>query len=199
MLDDKKERTVQLYGINLAVFVTTRLILFPDIMNNCARDGGYCINVIPPQPPRRRMPRRKGTRTRKGKRRGLNAPKPDPAALGQQHTRLPAGAAAAGANAGAGVAGQQQPAASNSPFSFLDSLFGPPAAGGADPFASMFGMSMFFRKKRQAPGYEPGEVAEIPRIRRGENMYNFLNTHCRKSEFDFGCRNTGGMCCLPHL
>lgn len=169
-------------------------ILFTDIMNNCPRDGGYCINVIPPPPPRRRQPRRKGTRTRKGQRRapGSNKPKPDPLALGQQHTKLPA-AAGGGSAAPAPAQAQPKPQQSTRPFSFFDSLFGP----SSDPFASMFGMSMLLRKKRQA--FEPGEMAEMPRIRRGENMFNFLNTHCRKSEFDFGCRNTGGMCCLPHL
>lgn len=158
-------------------------------MNNCARDGGYCINVIPPPPPRRRQPRRKGTRTRKGQRLtpGQKKPKPDPMSLGQQHTRLPA---AAGGGSAAPAAGQQ--AVTQRPMGFFDSLF-----GANDPFSTMFGMSMLFRKKRQA--FEPGEMAEMPRIRRGENMFNFLNTHCRKSEFDFGCRNTGGMCCLPHL
>ena len=184
----------------------TAVLLFTDIMNNCARDGGYCINVIPPAPPapprqpkRRQQPRRKGTRTRKGQRRGSNKPKPNPLTLSQQHTRLPAAAGGGPAAPRTPVRPQQQQQqqapVTNRPFSFFDNLFGP---GPSDPFASMFGMSMLMRKKRQAP-LEPSEIAEMPRIRRGENMFNFLNTNCRKSEFDFGCRNTGGMCCLPPL
>ena len=74
-------------------------------MQNCARNGGFCINIIPPRPPQRkrhrakkrmgpatgaRMGRRMGgrmsTRTRKG-----NKPKPSPRAVGAQHNVLPKG------------------------------------------------------------------------------------------------------------
>jgi len=202
--------------------LNTNVVLCTEIMNNCARDGGFCINVIPPQPPRRRQQqrRRQGTRTRKGSR--TQQGKPDPASLGAQHARLPAsagGGVAATAGAAAAAPGgyvdpnvatggvpatiNQTPDVANQgtsgPFSFFDSLFGPAPAGGAqtDPMLGFFGLSMF-RKKRQAP-MDPEAAAEIPRIAPGESMFNFLNAHCRKSEMDFGCHSTGYMCCLPHL
>ncbi|KAH3824329.1 uncharacterized protein LOC127831973 [Dreissena polymorpha] len=181
---------------------------YNSMMNNCARDGGFCINVLPPPPPPRRVPQRPGTRTRKGGRPGPAggaAGKPDPNSLGQQHTRLPASVGGGPANANTGAVGgasslgaPSTPAPANGgPFSIFDNMFGP--SNPNDPFGGMGGMltwSMMTRKKRQV---EPGEAAEVPRIMPGENMMTFLSTHCRKSEFDFGCQRTGGMCCLPHL
>ena len=62
-----------------------------EMRNNCAREGGFCINIIPPPLPRRRWNRRRGpargrmprTKTKKG-------------------TRNNRGRGAAGAGAGAG-------------------------------------------------------------------------------------------------
>lgn len=184
------------------------------MMNHCALDGGFCINVLPPPPPPRpRAPARPGTRTRKGGRprpAGGAAGKPDPNSLGAQHTRLPASAGGGAAIANTGAAGgvpslgapsTAPPAAAPTNgglFSFFDNMFGPSQPN--DPFGGMNGMlamGMMTRKKRQAA--EPVEAAEVPRMMPGENMMQFLSTHCRKSEFDFSCRNTGGMCCMPHL
>lgn len=140
--------------------------------------------------------RGRGTRTRKGSR-------PDPRALGQQHTRLPASAqATAGAAGGAGGAAAPAPPASQggSQYPAQNNNNGFFFGNSADPMNSLFGMMMFSRKKRQAPTMlEPAEIAEIPRRRKGQSMFNYLNAHCRKSEFDFACRRTGGMCCLPFL
>lgn len=178
-----------------------------DVMQNCRRDGGFCINTIPPPPPRPRgQPRGRGrgrgrggpgpTQTRKGTR-------PSARDMGATHQRLPASAGSAppgGAPypppAPAGGAPYQPPSPnapqpSNDPFGF-----GFPSSPN-DPFGGMMPFMFFTRRKRQAA--EPMEPHEIPRIRRGENMFNFLNQHCRKSEFDFGCRKEGGTCCLPHL
>ena len=173
-------------------------------MNNCRREGGYCINTAPPRPRRRNrnMRRRMGTRTRKGKRQ-----KPSPRALGAQNTVLPGGARPAAAGGRAGKVPQQHMGAHGpttpgytDPFSALFN-FGSSGTGsntGTNSFDPFLGMMMFTRKKRQAqaaPFFEPGEA---PIRMPGQSMFSFLNQHCMKSEFDFGCRNTGGMCCVPH-
>lgn len=183
---------------------------YRDMQMNCARDGGYCINVIPPPPPRRRQNRRRmRTNTRKGQR----ARRPSPAAVGASHTRLPASARAAGGAAAAPAPSPSAYPAQQQQNSFFNPFFlgggggGGTGAGGmtqgvgqsANPMNDFFPFMFMTRKKRQAPAAEPGEAAERPRIMRGEQMFTFLNRHCRKSEFDFGCRNEGGMCCLPHL
>ncbi|XP_045162944.2 uncharacterized protein LOC123527514 isoform X1 [Mercenaria mercenaria] len=198
------------FGIQNSVSIVQQM---REIEQNCFRDGGYCINTIPPTPPRRRNNNRRrgggarggaggrmGTRTRTGSR-------PDPRALGAQHTRLPGSTQpAGGAPLAAGAPAYPPPArgAANNP---------PPPAGQTptqqqnnglfnfgsnpnDPYGSLFSMMMFTRKKRQAGVPEPHER---PRRRQGQSMYAFLNQHCRKSEFDFGCRREGGMCCLPFL
>lgn len=183
-----------------------------EIEQNCFRDGGYCINTIPPPPPRRRNNNRRrpgaarGTRTRTGAR-------PDPRAVASTHTRLPGSSQPSGGVAPppAGRAPAYTPAQpAHSPAAY-DPAGGPSAQPPAaqqnnfaglfgnnpnDPFGGMLGMMMFTRKKRQAGVPEPHER---PRRRRGEGLYPFLNQHCRKSEFDFGCRREGGMCCLPFL
>jgi len=186
-----------------------------EIEQNCARDGGFCINVNVPQPRRRaqaaqrRQPgfgagagagpgagagARRGTRTRKGSR-------PDPRALGQQHTRLPGSAkpSVPGAAPAAGAAppayAPAAPAAAPAAPQNTGFLFG---GSSSDPFGGLMSMMMFSRKKRQAPAIlDPAEIAEIPRRRKNQSMYSYLNVHCRKSEFDFGCRKTGGFCCIP--
>ncbi|KAL4221790.1 hypothetical protein ACF0H5_020044 [Mactra antiquata] len=174
-----------------------------EIEQNCARDGGFCINTNVPQPRRRANNRaaagagagaRRGTRTRKGSR-------PDPRALGQQHTRLPAsaGGAAAGGAPAAGAPAAGAPAAGGAQAPATQNNGGFLFGGGNDPFSSLFGMMMFSRKKRQAAMLDPADIADIPRRRPNQSMYSYLNAHCRKSEFDFGCRRTGGMCCLPFL
>ena len=143
-----------------------------------------------------------GTRTRTGAR-------PDPRALGNSHTRLPGSSQPSNGAAPPAAAAGAAPAYTPPQTAY------PPAAGASgqvgqqqnnmglfgsspnDPFGGMLGMMMFTRKKRQAPGVP--ELHERPRRRRGEGLYPFLNRHCRKSEFDFGCRREGGMCCLPFL
>lgn len=174
-----------------------------EIEQNCFRDGGYCINVIPPPAPRQRNRQRgrggaagkMGTRTRKGSR-------PDPRALGAQHTRLPASSQKAAPAGGAGAAFPPPPGRPAPAYNPAAPTGGPQTAAPQnlglfgntpnDPFNSLFGMMMFTRKKRQIP-----EPHERPRIRRGQSMFSFLNQHCRKTEFDYGCRREGGMCCLP--
>lgn len=165
---------------------------FHEMRNNCAREGGFCINIIPPPLPRRRWNRRRGpargrmprTKTKKGTRNNRGR-----------------GAAGAGAGPGPGPGAAGQGSAANPAYQPMQPAWQPPQQprqqqnsffSGFNPLWFMFGT----RKKRQAQA-EPPEPGEIPRIRRNENVGAFLNQHCRSTEFDFGCERTGGVCCTP--